>query len=74
MDPLLFADHLRSMRESARNRPERRPAINLAGAGALVAAACAACLVVVTLQAAFSRPLAQFEEPARVALESEEGR
>ena len=71
MDLLLLADHLRSLRESGRSRAGRRPAIRLAGAGALLAAACAACLIAVMLHAAFSHPLGE-EAGAAPAYEMKE--
>lgn len=59
MDPLLFADHLRTLRAPAGNRPRRGPGFNVAGAARLALAVCAACLVVVTLHAALSQPFGE---------------
>ena len=48
MDALLFADQLRIMRRSPK-RDRSAAGINLAGAGGMLLAACAACLVMITL-------------------------
>lgn len=73
MEPLLFADHLRRMRETADEGSEtKRPGIDLAGAGRLVGAACAACLLLVMLQVALSAPAAFPVGPQLAAFAEEE--
>ena len=58
MEPLLFADHLRRMRDTTDEAPAtRRQGFDLAGAGGLVGAACAAWLLLVMLQIALSAPV-----------------
>lgn len=74
MDPLLFADHLRTVRNPARARAHSRPGFDIIGAGRFTVAACAACLLMLTLHAALSSPVAPFGEPALVALDIEEER
>lgn len=56
MDPLLFADHLRRIRRGRDDAPATPPSFDLAGAGRLMGAACAACLLLVMLQVAISAP------------------
>ncbi len=73
MEPLLFADHLRRMRETARHRPQtKHPGLEIAGAVRVVGAACAACLLFVMLQAALSAPAVFQSGPQLAALAEEE--
>jgi hypothetical protein len=69
MDPLLFADHLRRLRDGPASATKGQ-GLDLARAGGLIAAACTACLLLVMLQAALSAPLP--EAPSFAALVSQE--
>ena len=72
MNPVLFSDHLRTLRDSARARPGGRPGLDIIGAGRLTAAACAACLLMLTIQTALSEATAPLAEPALAALDIRE--